>query len=254
MEMLQLTRKAMSELLLSLKGATNETPLAILQKAWSATHQQDIQKGKTFAAFISTSLPPILEKLIKLDKKDVGLSLNEIVALGNQIEYTHFSSGAVQNWVKRDIKDWIGTPQVGKKYAIDQAALLFMVEDLKATLDFDAIRKLFALIFNNPNDYHDDLINPIDLYAAYSSIFEDLDKNNDQVLDIKQDQSMDTFIQKYAKAYAEQMNGLSNEQKEAISNTIVIATLSVQTAYFQNLSKRYLNATLFLRHLDESGI
>ncbi|RXT03874.1 DUF1836 domain-containing protein [Ammoniphilus sp. CFH 90114] len=251
MEMLQLTRKEMSELLICLKGDSNDTPLSILQRVWLNTHQRDIEKGKTFSAFISTALPPILEKLIKLNKKDIGFSLNEIVALGNQIEYTHFSSGAVQNWVKRDIKDWIGTPQIGKKYAIEQAAMLFMVEDLKANLDFESIRKLFTLIFNNPNDYNDDLIDPISLYAAYSSIFEELDKNNDQVLDMQGANTLDALIRKNATAYVEQMSGLNAEQKEAVSNTIVIATLSVQTSYFQNLAKRYLNATLFLSHLGK---
>ena len=39
----------------------------------------------------------------------------------------------MQNWVKRDIKEMIGSPQK-KKYSIEQAALLFIVEDLKQHL------------------------------------------------------------------------------------------------------------------------
>src|SRR5581483_9440841 len=112
--------------------------------------------------------------LVKTEELDIGFSLNEIGALGNQIEHTSFSVTALQNWVKRDLKDMIGAPQRGKKYSIEQAALLFIVEDLKTALDFDSIRKLLSLIVNDPSDRDDDLISPIRLYAAYSSLFEAL--------------------------------------------------------------------------------
>ena len=257
MELLQLTRKEMAQLLFCLQGERNETPLSILQRAWSNTHKQDIRSGKTFSAFIATSLPPVLEKMIKLEKGEPGLSLSEIVTLGNQIEHTHFSVTSVQNWVKREIKEWIGTPRLGKKYSVEQAALLFLVEDLKATLDFESIRKLFSLIFNNPDSYDDDLISPIELYAAYSTIFEELDPDNDHIVDAAKRpfggsvhvQMMDIRIQEKARGYVEQFTHLNSEQKEAIANTIVIAILSVQSAYFQKLSKQYLNATIFLRNL-----
>lgn len=257
MEILQLTRKEMSQLLFCLQGERDDTPLAILQRAWSNTHRQDIRSGKSFSAFIATSLPPILEKMIKLDKREPGLSLNEIVALGNQIEHTHFSVTSVQNWVKREIKEWIGRPKLGKKYSIEQAAMLFLVEDLRATLDFESIRKLFTLIFRNPDNDDDDLISPIHLYAAYSSIFEELDPNNDHVVDAEDGQSganmhvpmMDMRIQEKAKSYVQQFVHLHAEEQEAIANTIVIAILSVQAAYFQKLSRQYLNAALFLRSL-----
>ena len=39
-------------------------------------------------------------------------------------------------------------------------------------------------------------------------------------------------------------------QREAIRNAIIIATLSVHTAYVQMLAKRYVTATLFLQNLD----
>lgn len=259
MELLQLTRKEMSQLLICLQGDGEhpDTPLSILQKAWSSNHKQDIRSGKSFSAFIATSLPPILEKLIKQENRNPGLSLSEIVTLGNQIEHTHFSITSVQNWVKREIKEWIGTPRQGKKYSIEQAALLFLVEDLKATLDFESIRKLFSLIFHNPDDYDDDLLSPLHLYAAYSTIFEELDHDNDHVVDAAVKpfsgsahvQLMDSRIQEKAKSYVEELTHLNSEQKEAIANTIVIAILSVQSAYFQKLSKQYLNATIFLRNL-----
>ncbi|CAM3270135.1 MULTISPECIES: DUF1836 domain-containing protein [Brevibacillus] len=257
MEILQLTRKEMSQLLLCLNGAREDSPLTILREAWSSTHQHAIQNGQSFSAFITTSLSPIFEKLIKADKTERGLSLHDIVALGNQIEYTHFSVTAVQNWVKRDMKEWIGTPRNGKKYSIEQAALLYIIEDLKATLDFESIRKLFSLIFNNPEDHKDDLINPIDLYAAYSSIFEEMDADNDHIVDTAAVQStggrakpmMDSLIQIKARDFADTLTHLNADQKEAIIHTIVIAILSIQSAFFQTLSRRSLNAALFLRNL-----
>ena len=64
-----------------------------------------------------------------------------------------------------------------KKYSIEQAALLFIVEDLKTALDFESIRKLLRLIVNDPADRSDDLINPVHLYGAYSSLFEELNRD-----------------------------------------------------------------------------
>lgn len=52
----------------------------------------------------------------------------------------------MQNWVKRDIKrnDWLSSKR--EKYSIEQAALLFIVEDLKTALDFESIRSYYALL------------------------------------------------------------------------------------------------------------
>ena len=50
---------------------------------------------------LQTVLAPIFEKVIKYDKTEIAFSLNEIVALGNQIENTNFTTTAVQNWVKK---------------------------------------------------------------------------------------------------------------------------------------------------------
>jgi Domain of unknown function (DUF1836) len=253
MEILQLTRKEMSQLLRCLKGEREVSPLTALREAWSRTHQQAIQNGQSSSAFITTSFSPIFEKLIKTDKNERGLSLHDIVALGNQIENTYFSVTAVQNWVKRDMREWIGTPDHGKKYSIEQAALLYIVEDLKATLDFESIRKLFTLIFRKP----DGIIHPLELYAAYSSIFEELDANNDHIVDTEEvvstgnrpKQTMDSLIHTKATEYADSLTHLQPDQKEAIIHTIVIAILSIQSAYFQSLSRRYLNAALFLHDL-----
>lgn len=258
METFYVTRKEMASLLLALKGKTDKTPLATLQEAWMKSHKSEIEHGKSLAAFKATSLPPIFEKIIKSNLQDAGFSLNDIVSLGNQIEYTNFSITSIQNWVKRDIKEMLGGPRHGKKYSIDQTAILFLVDDLKTSLDFESIRKLLALIFNQPDDDSDDLISPTDLYFAYSSIFEELDRNNDQILDIQgheagrrnHDHMLEGLIQRKAEQYVQTLSGLTEQQQEALGNTLVIAMVSVQTAYFQSMAKRFLNATLFLQNLS----
>ncbi|RBW69193.1 DUF1836 domain-containing protein [Bacillus taeanensis] len=257
METFQLTRKEMADLLLSLKGWNSKKPLTILQESWGKKHKKEIENGKSTSALITTALASIFEKIIKVEERDIGFSLNEIVALGNQIENTNFSITALQNWVKRDIKEMVGSPQKGKKYSIEQAALLFMVEDLKTALDFESIRKLLRLIVNDPSDQDDDLINPVLLYASYSSLFEELnqfDSNLDrELLSEGKLQAIEAVIKRKADQLVETFQGLNADQREAIRNAIVISVLSVHTAYFQMMAKRYLSATLFLQNLTAAS-
>ncbi|MDF2924087.1 MAG: hypothetical protein K0R57_3001 [Paenibacillaceae bacterium] len=257
MELFHLTRYEMSQLLLSLNGRHAKTPKLILQEAWAKSHKDMIEGGRSLGAFISTSLPTIFEKVMKLTPCEPGMSLNDIVALGSQIEYNHFAVTAVQNWVKRDLREIIGSPDLGKKYSMEQAALLFIIEDLRAALDLESIRKLLMLIFHEAGSTARDLIRPIDLYAGYSGIFEEMDQNNDQVLDLhgqgrsdkKHDHLVEILIKKKADEFAGGVPALSPQQQEAVSNVTVIALLSVQTTYFQTLAKRFLNASLFLHNL-----
>lgn len=246
METFQLTRRDMADLLLSLKGEHPKKTLSVLQNAWVRTHKNDIREGRTLAAFIETALPPIFEKLIKEDRNAVGLSINEIVALGNQIEYTNLTPTAVQNWVKRDVKELIGSPQRGKKYTIAQATILFIVEDLKTVLDFESIRKVLRLLFNNPADRSDDLVDPVSLYTAYArlsarplSVSSPIDTHDiKKAVDLEADNELQS------------MAHLQDRQKTVVKNVISIAAFAVKTAYLQSLSKTFLNATLFFQDLD----
>ncbi|OPA78551.1 hypothetical protein BVG16_11835 [Paenibacillus selenitireducens] len=261
MELFYLTRNQMSELLNGVAEPHLKSPLTILQCAWAKTHPAEKMKGNMLGAVISTSLPPIFEKMIKMSHRDPGFSLNEIIALGNQIEYSHYSITSVQNWVKRDFKDLIQSPAHGKKYSLDQAALIFMIDDLKATLDFESIRKLLAIVFLNPQAEEEANLNgirPLQIYTAYTSIFEELDQNNDQVLDLSghesgkrnQDHILENLIKQKADEYAAGLEQVSDREREAISNLIFIAMLSVQTSYFQSMAKRFFNATLFLQNMS----
>jgi hypothetical protein len=247
----------MAVILLSLKGRAIKTPLTVLQEAWKKNHQADMDHGKSLSAFLSTQLTPVLEKMIKHDHVE-GLSLQEIVSLGNQIEYTHMSITSMQNWVKRDFKQFLGSPQMGKKYSIDQAAMLFIIDDLKNCLDFESIRKLFEIIFQRPEDEHDELVGPVDLYAAYSRLFEEMDANNDQLMDVqghsagrrKQDALTEFTIRQKAEQYGSSLEHLNTRQQEAVRNILFISMVSVQNAYFHSLARRYLHATLFLHKLN----
>lgn len=255
METFQLTRKEMANLLLALQKENDLSPVGVLKEAWLKRHP-DLTENEVASAFMATQLPSIFEKLIKAGKREITLSINDIVSLGNQIEHTTFSLTAVQNWVKRDAKDIIGSPEYGKKYSLDQAAILFIVDDLKTVLDFTSIRQLLKMLFNNPEDRKDDLIFPLDFYLAYANIFEDLDPDGDQMIEaeevdptlalIKKEKTLEALIEKRARQYADQLEMLTDKQKNLLVNVLVVATLTIQLSFLQSLARRYTSTTLFL--------
>jgi len=242
METFTLTRKEMAGLLLALQGSGQDNPLQVLQQVWKKTHCEAYAAGSPLPAFLSTALPPVLDKLIKGNKVR-GFSLQEISALGQLIEYSQISMTSMQNWVKRDFKAYFECPQVGKKYSLKQAALLYIIDDLKANLDFDSIRKLFDLLFCKPQGEgtraQGDLIDPLALYAAYSTLFAELEGTGHPLLE----QAIRTAADKLAGSFTH----LTDEQGEALRNILFIAALSIQSAYFHSLAKRYCSATLFLK-------
>ncbi|MGG4146011.1 DUF1836 domain-containing protein [Paenibacillus algorifonticola] len=253
MESFTLTRKEMACLLMALDGQDGHRPLQVLQDAWKKTHRNAMEAGASLPAFLSTALPPILEKMIKGNEVR-GFSLQEIATLGHMVEYSNMSITSMQNWVKRDFKAYFNCPKMGKKYSLNQAALLFVIDDLKSNLDFESIRKLLEILFIKPEDESADLIGPLELYASYSAMFEELDANNDQLLDTfghvkggsKQDALTENAIRASADRFARKLPDLTNDQSEALRNILFIAAISIQTAYFHSLARRYLNATLFL--------
>lgn len=242
-ELFTLTRSEMAQLLLSIEGHHKITPLELLQKAWTKHHKSDVDQGTTYAAFLSTSLPPILEKLIK-GNRTAGFSLQEIASLAQMIEYSNTSLTSMQNWVKRDFKEYFSSPKIGKKYSIHQAALLFIIDDLKALLDFDSIRNLFKGIFMDPVRDDDDLLNPLILYNTYADLFEQLDCEKEPL--IHTDRGAESQVLSAVDKMVQSFSYLTERQHLIVRNIIFIATLSVQTTYLHSLSKRYLNATLFL--------
>ncbi|MGD6804568.1 DUF1836 domain-containing protein [Rossellomorea vietnamensis] len=249
MEAFKLSRKNMADLLLSLNSPTEPSPLTVLQETWSSSHEDKIKNGKTLNAFLSTEMPAIFEKCIKAENEEIGFSINEIVSLGNQIEFTNFSPSAVQNWVKREVKELIGTPQIGRKYTVDQAAILFIVEDLKAALDFESIRNVLALIFNNPEDRTDDMVNPVDLYSAYASVFDKIHRHSAPSL--QEASSLNgcvaALIKEECQTFLPVFKGADQENLHIVLNVLISSTLTVQAAYYQLLARKYAGAALFLK-------
>ena len=181
----------------------------------------------------------ILQKMKRTKSGTNGFSLNEIATIGNQIEYANVTSTAIQNWVKRDIKELIGSPSQGKKYSIDQATILFIVEDLKMVLDFDSIRKMLTLIFNNPADRTDDIIDPVTFYKGYASIFEKL-------ISISELQKMpnEQWIESEAELFLDTTVVLNANEKGIVKNLLVLAVLAVQSSLYKVKSASYLFTTL----------
>ncbi|MFS8214025.1 DUF1836 domain-containing protein [Paenibacillus polymyxa] len=262
MESFTLTRRDMAHLLLAMEGRRELQPLAVLQDAWRRTHSHLARSGSTIPTFLYTDVTPVLDKIIK-GKHSAAFSLQEIVSLGQLVEYSHVSLASMQNWVKRDFKEFLGAPKIGKKYSVNQAAILLIVEDLKSCLDFESIRQLFHILFQQPEDDTDDLIQPVDLYAAYSTLFEELDANGDQLLDVavagfakdngisvkgqqRQESATEELLVQAADQYTSRLQHLTPNQCEAVRNTLLVAAVAVQNSYFLSMARRYVNATLFL--------
>lgn len=255
MEAFTLSRIEMSGLLLSLSPNSERKPLHILQEAWSKFHRDEVKEGTSLPAFLSTDIPPILHKLIK-GRTVKGLSLGEIASLGSLIEYSTLSVTAMQNWVKRDFKEYLGSPREGKKYSFNQAALLFIIDDLKAALDFESIRQLFRVLFLAPERDDDDLVEPAQLYHGYAELFEEIKTRTPMPV---QAEAMaragnpkeflwkaDSGIRAAMERMMKRLGHLTRPQRDAVQNMLLIAAISVQTCYFQAMARQYFNAVLFL--------
>lgn len=255
MESFVLTRFQMANLLLSLNGRSGLSPIQIVQDAWKKEHRDQVNSGKALPAFLSTDWPAVLEKLIK-GQGIKGVSLQEAAALGGRIEFSSLSITAMQNWVKRDFKPFFESPKAGKKYSLEQAALLFIIDDLKASLDFESIRKLFERLFRMSEDGSSScnpLLGPLEFYRAYSSLFEEMDADGDGILDsgpgligADNSEALELRVREAAGRLVNRLVGLQPMEKEMLGNMLLIAVFSVQAAYFHAFSRRYCNATLFL--------
>lgn len=253
MEAFTLSRKEMSGLLLSLTGNSEQKPLHILQEAWTKFHQEEVRQGMSLPAFLSTEIPPILQKIIK-GKTVKGFSLGDIAALGHLIEYSTLSATAMQNWVKRDFKEYLGSPREGKKYSVNQAALLFIIDDLKAALDFGSIRQLFRMLFLKPERDDDDLVEPAQLYYGYAELFEEIKRSPvlqaqgiaERSAHKEYSWKTDSALRSAMEKLMNRLNHLTRPQRDAVQNMLMISAISVQTCYFQALARQYFNAALFL--------
>ncbi|HZH62299.1 MAG TPA: DUF1836 domain-containing protein [Metabacillus sp.] len=220
----QLTRVQMTKLLYALKGESQQTPLHIIEDAL----KRSISNEKNMPSF-----------LIKASKRknhlEYGLSTNEIVSLANLCELTSLKSTSIQNWIKRDIKELIGQPELGKKYSIEQAAMLLIVKDLKTTFDFEKIRKVLTEVFNTLSDRSDDLMSPITFYGIYVSILESLDTFSDN------DSTLEEKINNQIKFAPRISSSLTEDQCHTIRRILVTTVLAVLASHLQTRAHLYIN-------------
>ncbi|MDQ0229461.1 DUF1836 domain-containing protein [Metabacillus malikii] len=220
----QLTRIEMSHLLYALKGESEHNPFIIFKNLLDENHHNDER------------VLQILAKVKKKQTQEFGLSTNEIVSLANLCELTSLKSTSIQNWIKRDVKELIGPPELGKKYSIEQTAMLLIVKDLKSVFDFEKIRQLLTVVFNTLSDRSDDLISPITFYELYAHVLETLE-GNDTISIL----TLETSIINKVEKYAERFSDLTVTQWEPIRNVLVLTVLSVIVSHIQSRAYKYLN-------------
>ncbi|WP_332275843.1 DUF1836 domain-containing protein [Bacillus velezensis] len=222
MNTFKLTRTDMVRLLYALKGQGDATPLQILLQSADMTLDE---------AESRLHIPEFLTRFErKKEKKEYGLSTNEIVELGNLCELTSLKSTAVQNWVKRDIKDLIGHPLLGKKYTIEQAVILLIVRDLKSIYDFEHIRGILKIAFNTITDRSDDVISPISYYESCAQVIDYLHHKANPPM-------KETSLQELVEEQTDKLKGcfkqLGSGQWNDIRSIIAVTVLSVLTFHIQ---------------------
>ncbi|MGR6116540.1 DUF1836 domain-containing protein [Aeribacillus composti] len=231
---IQLRRSVMVQLLLSLKGIHELSPEEVMK--------QQLPSDQT------NQIPGFIKKLSKQrDKGELGLSTNEIVILGNFCELTSLKSTSVQNWVKRDIKEIIGPPELGKKYSVEQAALLLIVKDLKTIFDFETVRSLLMKVFNTISDRNDDLISPLMFYKLYTDVLEQV-KNVE--IDNNRQFEKKLFVQ--TKRLLQKQTSLSEAQIDSICHVTVSAVLAVLTYHFQTRAKAFIDKESESKKIDNN--
>lgn len=120
-----------------------------------------------FPSQVQQNLPKELRRLHTFDISTNGLSINQIVTLANSLTGEHLAATTIQNWTKREVRKIIGVPRMGKKYSLHQAAIIYLLDDLKHLFSLEETSALLNLIFNNPDRDEDDFISPIAFYQLY---------------------------------------------------------------------------------------
>ncbi|MCZ2739082.1 DUF1836 domain-containing protein [Bacillus sp. MAG717A] len=230
----KLTRIDMTRLLYSLKGEGDLTPLQLLKLS--------VKNGKDH--YDELKIPSFFEKLERRKQKsEHGLSTNEIVELGNLCELTSLKSTAIQNWIKRDIKDMIGHPELGKKYSIDQVVILLIVRDLKSVFDFDTIRMILSALFNTITDRTDDIISPIRFYEAYAHVLDFIYHHTQFPL---KETNLREITEEQTDKLHDEFTELAKSQWHLIKGIISSTVFSVFTSHLQSTAQEMMYNTLQL--------
>ncbi|MCO4851106.1 DUF1836 domain-containing protein [Bacillus vallismortis] len=222
MNIFKLTRTDMVRLLYSLKGQGELSPLDIVVQSANMSANK---------AANHLEIPEFLLRYErKKQKKEYGLSTNEIVELGNLCELTSLKSTAIQNWVKRDFKDLIGHPELGKKYSVEQAVILLIVRDLKSIYDFEHIRGILTVAFNTISDRTDDVISPISYYESCAYV---LDAVHHQDKPSMKESNLQEIVEQETDRLRNRFEELNDSQWLKIRQIIAITVLSILTFHIQ---------------------
>ncbi|MFF2886792.1 DUF1836 domain-containing protein [Paenibacillus sp. NPDC057967] len=241
-----LTRQELADVLRSLEEHGGKKPSDILRHAWTR-NGQGVGGNEMRGMLPGSPLPPIAEKLMRC-KERRGFSLHEIAELGHLLEFSTLSVTSMQNWVKRDFKIYFHPPQAGKKYSLDQTALLLMIDDLKANLDFESIRRLFAMLFSDciaAGKPGLDGLTPLSLFERYTSLYQALDRR--KLWDSMNEEQLEQVVWEEAAKLAEAVSSLSVDQRAALHTVLFVAVISIQAARLQAMARRYCQAALYMR-------
>ncbi|NPC92307.1 DUF1836 domain-containing protein [Bacillus sp. WMMC1349] len=238
MEPYQLTRLEMAKLMYALKGQLDISPLTILLNSGNQTSHETEHKLK---------IPEfILRYERKKQKTEHGLSTNEIVELGNLCELTSLKSTAIQNWIKRDIKDLMGHPDLGKKYSIDQAVILLIVRDLKSVYDFETIRPILNMVFNTITDRSDDVVSPLRFYEGYAKVLEYVYQIKDY---IRIESALKSIVIEQTNRLREFYHDLSDDEWSIVKDTTSVTVLSVVVSHIQTTAQTMIQQIFNKYHM-----
>ncbi|AJO17781.1 DUF1836 domain-containing protein [Bacillus paralicheniformis] len=236
MKPFKLTRLEMAKLMYALKGQLDVSPLAILLRSADLAHDEPED---------NLDIPEFIVRYErKKPKTEHGLSTNEIVELGNLCELTSLKSTAIQNWIKRDIKDLMGHPELGKKYSIDQAVILLIVRDLKSVYDFETIRPILTTVFNTITDRSDDVVSPLRFYEGYARVL-------DYVYRIKDYTLNESALEKIVIKQTGQLRGfyqdLADPEWNKVRDITAVTVLSVIASHIQATAHSMIDS-VFLKY------
>ncbi|MCF7619173.1 DUF1836 domain-containing protein [Bacillus sonorensis] len=233
MEPFKLTRLEMAKLMYSLKGQLDLSPLTILLRSADLTIEEaeDHLKIPEF----------IIRYERKKQKTEHGLSTNEIVELGNLCELTSLKSTAIQNWIKRDIKDLMGHPELGKKYSIDQAVILLIVRDLKSVYDFETIRPILKTIFNTITDRSDDVVSPLRFYEGCARVLDHVYQIKDYT---RKESALETIVFQETDHLRDFYHDLPDPEWKKIRDITAVTVLSVIASHIQATAQAMIDSVL----------
>lgn len=118
-------------------------------------------------------------------------------------EITGLNTPAVQNWVARG---FISRP-IAKRYSKDTTARIFIINELRNTMNLEDIKKLLIYVNGDPESRSDDIIAESELYSYFCEIV--FNKNFAF-------NTVNELIEQVTANYSEKIGGAKNRLKTAL--------------------------------------